>query len=577
MRQIVCRPVISLLLAITPILASNRLSAKVQGPLQVPGTPQLIFSTYLGGSTACDSCTDVRTYAQNAASDAQGNTYVTGATTVKDLHVLNAFQPTPAANSTLTAFVAKYDPAGNILWLTYLGGNNETTGIGIAAMPDGGVAVAGLTGSDDPVPSPTKHAFQDKYAGKADYFVSVFDANGALRYSSYLGGSDVEGSPGNIYGDNGSNGNIIATDEHGLVYVTGTTGSGGSGGKTFPVTGNAVQPVFAGGTDSFLTIVDPAKSGADSLVYSSFLGGKGHDKGHSIVVNSGGELITASGYTSSTNFPTINGYRDSPPKDGFSSNGFVTQFRSSKPGDPSSEYTMLYSTYLGADSTDARDDVYGTALDPNGLVLATGRTRSADFPMTGPGVPFLFNSAPYLQPGAAGDQPFLVKIDPSLHGNASLVYSTFLGGSSKGFGSFCTGVGADAQGKAYVAGETNAPGVLYTPFPAPPSVFVASPTHFPYTADALITTLQGEGDDAEFMQVTADGGQLGYSTYLGRTKTDRAYGLAVDPTGNVVVTGITSSRDFPLKNAVQPQWPGGTENAFVTKFSFASVTAGGNR
>jgi hypothetical protein len=79
------------------------------------------------------------------------------------------------------------------------------------------------------------------------------------------------------------------------------------------------------------------------------------------------------------------------------------------------------------------------------------------------------------------------------------------------------------------------------------------------------------------MQITADGEQLGYSTYLGGKGTDRAYGLAVDPTGNVVVTGITSSRVFPLKNAVQPQWPGGTENAFVTKFSFASVTAGGNR
>ena len=64
--------------------------------------------------------------------------------------------------------------------------------------------------------------------------------------------------------------------------------------------------------------------------------------------------------------------------------------------------------------------------------------------------------------------------------------------------------------------------------------------------------------------------RLSNVAYLDGKGTDRAYGLAVDPTGNVAVTGITSSRDFPLKNPAQQKWPGGTENAFVTKFSFAS-------
>ena len=79
MRRSVCRPLISLLLAIAPILTSNRSSAQVQEPLPAPQTPHLIFSTYLGGSLACATCPG-RTFAQNAASDAQGNTYVTGAT-----------------------------------------------------------------------------------------------------------------------------------------------------------------------------------------------------------------------------------------------------------------------------------------------------------------------------------------------------------------------------------------------------------------------------------------------------------------------------------------------------------------
>ena len=107
--------------------------------------------------------------------------------------------------------------------------------------------------------------------------------------------------------------------------------------------------------------------------------------------------------------------------------------------------------------------VHGMTMDPTGLIVATGRTQSADFPMTPAGVPTIFNSAPYLQEGASGDEPYLVKINPSLHGTASLVYSTFLGGGSatKAWGSFCTSVGVDALGAVYVAGESNAQGAAY--------------------------------------------------------------------------------------------------------------------
>ena len=73
-------------------------------------TPHLVFSTYLGGSTACADCSDVRTYAQNAASDAWGDTYVTGATKVSDLAAPFACQGKPAAHSKLSAFVVKYEP-----------------------------------------------------------------------------------------------------------------------------------------------------------------------------------------------------------------------------------------------------------------------------------------------------------------------------------------------------------------------------------------------------------------------------------------------------------------------------------
>ena len=197
-QRVICNPVVRMLVAITAILGYAHSSAYAQGSRHRGlVTPHLIFSTYLGGKTPCKSCNGVtHTFAQNAAADWEGNTCVTGATTVSDLPVSkNAFQKQPAPGSTMSAFVAKYSPAGKLLWCTYLGGNNQSMGIGVAVMPDGGVAVAGLTSSDAKGPFPTMNAFQKKNNGKTDYFVTVFDRNGKVRYSTYLGGSGAEGTP----------------------------------------------------------------------------------------------------------------------------------------------------------------------------------------------------------------------------------------------------------------------------------------------------------------------------------------------------------------------------------------------
>ena len=92
-------------------------------------------------------CSDVRTFAQNAASDALGNTDVDGALpTWNSLTLPHPLVRGPlAANSTLSAFVVKYDAYGKLLWCNYLGGNKESMEKGVAVMPDGGVAVGGIT------------------------------------------------------------------------------------------------------------------------------------------------------------------------------------------------------------------------------------------------------------------------------------------------------------------------------------------------------------------------------------------------------------------------------------------------
>jgi hypothetical protein len=564
------------MLVITAILGVGYSSAQAQAPPGQP-TPHLVFSTYLGGSEAFVHGASPLTFAQNAACDAQGNTYVTGATTVSDLPgTKNAFQSAPAQNSTMSAFVAKYNPLGTLLWCTYLGGNNQSMGVGVAAMPNGGVAVMGITTSVAPVPFPTSStAYQPQNNGQSDYFVTVLDASGNLQYSTCLGGSGIEGGvnagPPISLPDDSNSGNGAAVDANGLVYIGGMTASSG-----FPVTANAIQPNLAGTMNACLCIIDPTQSGKDSLVYSSFLGGNHDTQGHSVAVNPSGSNITLAGFTTSRDLPTTaNAYRGSAPSGGFEpncSNGFVTQIQSSNPGSLSSVYTMLYSTYLGANSSTARDDVYGMTLDPTGLIVATGRTQSALFPMTAAG-PTIFNSAPYLQEGVSGDEPYLVKINPALDGTASLVYATFLGGGSQdgsapnGWGSFCTSVGVDSLGTVYVAGETNAQGAAYNP------ANLTAPQPFPYTPNALFTAPQGSWD-AIFMQITPSGATLSYSTYLGGTYNDRTYGVGVDPAGNVVLSGLTFSANFPLANPAQKYPNNGCQNAFVTKFSAYGVNAG---
>jgi hypothetical protein len=411
---------------ITAIILAGYSFAQAPAPRLALQASSLVFSTYLGGSVPFVSGANAFTFAQNTACDAQGNVYVTGATTVSDLPVLNAYQINPAPGSAMSAFVAKYNPAGQPLWCTYLGGNNQSMGVGVAAMPNGGVVVLGITTSD--ASFPTSNAYQPQNNGLSDYFVTVFGANGTLQYSTYLGGSGIEGgvegqSPEQIiFYDNSNSGNSVAVDAAGLVYVAGmTTSGGGSGATPFPVTANALQSNLAGTRNACLCIIDPTQSGQDSLVYSSFLGGDHDTQGHSVAVNDSGSLITLAGFTTSANFPippTANSYRRCSPCGGFEpncSNGFVSQVQSSQPGSPSSQYTMRYSTYLGANSSTARDDVYGMTLDPTGLIVATGRTQSATFPMT-QGGPTIFNSAPYLHEGASGDQPYLVKINPALNG-----------------------------------------------------------------------------------------------------------------------------------------------------------------
>ena len=126
----------------------------------------------------------------------------------------------------------------------------------------------------------------------------------------------------------------------------------------------------------------------------------------------------------------------------------------------------------------------------------------------------------------------------------SLVYSTYLGGAFTDSGS---GIAADANGNAYVAGWTDS-------------------HNFPTTLGAFQPTKTSVGVDAFVTKLNPAGTGLVYSTYLGGDGTDTGEGIAVDADGNAYVTGTTGSTNFPTTfGAVQPTFRGGFGDAFVTK------------
>jgi hypothetical protein len=380
-----------------------------------PAGSALVYTTYLGGSYF-----DV---GNGIAVDAGGNAYVTGATQSADFPTTaGAFQPTFAGPSGLSdAFVTKLDPTGSALvYSTYL---SSALSSAIAVDTEGNAYVTGQTGSVN-FPT-TAGVFQPIYSGGGDAFVTKINPTGtALIYSTYLGGNDIDFST------------AIAADTDGNAYVTGTTAS-----ANFATTTGVFQPIYSGGGgDAFVTKINPAGS---ALVYSTYLGGSsGGNGGEGIAVDADGNAYVA-GFTASTNFPTTPGAFQSVYAGGFGF-AFVTKFNPTGSG-------LVYSTYLGgSDNKGMGINNWGTgiAIDAAGNAYVTGFTFANNFPTT----------LDAIQPLLAGSwDAFVTKLNST---GSGLVYSTYLGG---GNGDDGTGIAVDAQGNAYVTGETASENFPITP------------------------------------------------------------------------------------------------------------------
>ena len=126
----------------------------------------------------------------------------------------------------------------------------------------------------------------------------------------------------------------------------------------------------------------------------------------------------------------------------------------------------------------------------------------------------------------------------------TIAYSSYLGGAGSDVG---RAIAVDGSGAAYVAGQTTS-------------------TDYPTASPEQAANAGGTGSDAFVSKLNPAGTALVYSTYIGGTADDAAYGVAVDSSGAAYLTGLTSSTNFPTQNAVQPA-NGGGRDIFVSKLS----------
>ena len=489
-----------------------------------PTGSTLIYSTYLGG--VGDEA------GASIAVDASGNVYVTGYTASQNFPVKSPIQATTGGGS--DAFVAKLDSTGSVLiYSTYLGGNGNDSGNGIAADLSGNAYVAGKTGS---VNFPTKNALQPASGGGDDAFIAKLDpAGSALVYSTYLGGSFMDEARG------------IAVDAAGNAYVAGDTAS-----ANFP-TKNPFQLALGGTTDAFLVKIDPTGS---ALVYSTYLGGGAFDQGNGVTVDVSGNAYVI-GQTSSTNFPTKNPLQGVLNGSIYNGNAFVTKF------DPTGS-ALVFSTYLGGSGNENGGDIgEGIAVDSTGNTYVAGLTSSSDFPLSNPiQSSFVSQSCDYYGygPYTCGNTAFVTELNAA---GSSLVFSTYVGAVSGNFEDG-RGIAVDPAGNVYIAGFTPSTNLLVTP-----------------GAFQLLDNTNGGAFIAKISPINAAGFSLSSISLTfpdeGVGGTSQPLGITVANTGSAAlsITSIAASGDFAVapNNTCGTGLAGGTSCTINVTFNPASAGA----
>ena len=568
--------------------------------------PQMVYATYLGGAGSHFVYGWNGDAVFSASLGPTGNIYVVGMSFSPNFPTRNPFQSTNRdfPNFGPNVFVAELDPkavgSAQLVYATYLGGTGMVNdlkpgqvgldgtfgdgGIGIKVAASGKIYLVGASFSKDfPTTANAYSRTNSAFASQgSDAFLSILDPSAIgtaqLAYSTFLGGPAFYGS--GAYG--------IDVDSVGRAYIAGATFS-----TTFPITSNAFQKTNRAavangeGSSAFIAEIDPRLSGKASLVYSTYLGGTGNPYDFGItqienltdfLLDVDGDAVTrlvlgpngdvyVIGATTSKDFPvtatayqaTNRGFAD------FAINTFITELRPSATGNAQ----LVYSTYIGGTGgfeVRLGDCGMGIAVDASGNVFIDGATYSSDFPTTSNAFQSTNNVAP-----VGGATAYVAELNPKAKPADQLVYSSYLGGSGQAHlqnGEGALAIAVDKFGFIDITGGTCS-------------------TNFPTTPDAVQTTNHAAANLGFTTFLTRlnpkapRASQLEYSTYLGGSGVsgrpswgEGAFGIALDPSGDIYIAGSAFSQNFPATaNAIQKTNNSKIAgNAFIAKFDLATAT-----
>lgn len=457
--------------------------------------PILMWSTYYGGTDG--------DHAKSMDMDLLGNVVLTGYTLSKDFPTTVGAEQRVRAGF-YDAFLMQMTDDGSIIWATYFGGEETDLAQDIAADNTLSLFVTGYTWSKQfPVtPGAVYNYHSGPFPRGTDGFISRFNNDGELVWSTYYGGVENE----HFYG--------IAANGNGEIALAGWTES-----FNFILDMNPVynkNPTEK--EDAFLMTMDT--DGNPQWV--TFLGGDSSDAAFDVIYDNRGYAVIT-GYTNSRNFQLVDtsaSDRDLAER----YDAFVACFNTSTTIS-SVQFSKIYG---GSDN----DDGYAIAVDENNQFYFGGATNSLDYHVTTGAV----------QGYRAGlDDAFLTKVDQ----RGNILWSTYFGGNDD---DIINDLIIDNEGNLLVTG-TSASNNLYTTRGAIQPEFGGP---------------EG-GKDAFAIKYLPDGSDILWSTYIGGNDNDWGWAITHDNALNALVAGATSSRDFPSTGAaVQPEFKG-IVDAFILK------------
>jgi hypothetical protein len=447
------------------------------------------------------------------AVDLVGYSYITGYTVSFDFPTTPGVYATGLDGINYDVFVSKFEPTGLALnYSTYVGGGHADWGNDIDIDSDGNAVITGTTMSYY-FPT-TDGAFDITFNdGDEDCFIFKINNRGSeLLFSTFIGSDDWDF------------GYDLVLDKYCDIYMTGTTHHSG-GPSDFPTTPNAFHTGHIGGT--FIFLVKLSNDGS-SLLYSTFLFGgylgdltidkdlntyvTGFTQVPSILTTEGAYDTTFNGPIGATDCFLL--------KLNLSSNGFDD---------------LKYATYIGGSNIDVADALI---LDSKENVIITGKTNSTDFPVTENVYDDTYSGGyPYFD-------SFVCKLNIT---SSKMMLSTYMGGNGDDSG---TDISLDTNENIIVSGITNS-------------------SNFPITMDAFDKICNKT--DGFIAQLSSDGSKLLYSSYVGGTEDDRAYGICTDSIGILYLTGETNSTDFPTTPGAIDKSQNGNFDSFLFKMSISPI------